>query len=62
MKIEIQSTKHFLEEALKNSVDNMRDLTLDLQKLQYLSSTGLRCYCPHKKHEQAGGDNSDRRQ
>ncbi len=49
MKIEIQSTKHFLEEALKNSVDNMRDLTLDLQKLQYLSSTGLRCYCPHKK-------------
>ena len=31
-----------LEEALKTSLDGVTDLTLDLEKLEYLSSAGLR--------------------
>ena len=31
-----------LEEALKVSLDGVTDLTLDLEKLEYLSSAGLR--------------------
>ena len=31
-----------LEEALKVSLDDVTDLTLDLEKLEYLSSAGLR--------------------
>lgn len=31
-----------LEEELKNSIDGVTDLTLDFEKLEYVSSAGLR--------------------
>ena len=31
-----------LENEVKNSIDNMTDVTFDLEKLEYISSAGLR--------------------
>lgn len=36
------TTSPELDETLKGSLDNVSDLTLDLEKLEYLSSAGLR--------------------
>lgn len=36
------STAPLLEEELRNSLDDIKSLVLDLEKLEYLSSAGLR--------------------
>ena len=45
-----------LEQELKNSLDGVTDLTLDLAKLDYISSAGLRVLLStHKTMSRQGG-------